>query len=225
MRQVTESKDVYTPSAEIVTSSCQDFVPVQLLEFISWLVHEQSFHMGVMDTRVSHTTTTQCTAICHTIIGASRCILTPITLGLGIYIHHEYGSKRLLQDMHTLGYTVSYDEVRRFLTSAAVDQHDDQYVPRGLCGPGDDGIQVDAAIDNFDQNEETLDGKSTTHAMAAVIYKRGAISANDAPLPRVIQKSLGSDPSTHEDAIKRYCFMFFKQYVHVFIYIKSAYFL
>ena len=28
-----------------------------------------------------------------------------------------------------------------------------------------------AAIDNFDQNEETLDGKSTTHAMAMVVYQ------------------------------------------------------
>ena len=28
-----------------------------------------------------------------------------------------------------------------------------------------------AAIDNFDQNEETLDGKSTTHAMTMVVYQ------------------------------------------------------
>ena len=31
---------------------------------------------------------------------------------------------------------------------------------------------VDAAIDNFDQNEETINGKNTTHVMTIVLYQR-----------------------------------------------------
>ena len=44
---------------------------------------------------------------------------------------------------------------------------------------------VDAAIDNFDQNEETLDGKTTAHSMAAVLYLN-----DDESTPRTGKKAL-----------------------------------
>ena len=34
------------------------------------------------------------------------------------------------------------------------------------------GPMIDASIDNFDQNEENIDGQSATHAMAMVKYER-----------------------------------------------------
>ncbi|ROK35793.1 hypothetical protein DPX16_17536 [Anabarilius grahami] len=68
-----------------------------------------------------------------------------------------------------MGHCVSYTEVRHSLTSVAADQisrtESGVYIPTGLTGVAEHGI-VDAAIDNFDQNEDTLDGKHTTHAMA-----------------------------------------------------------
>jgi hypothetical protein len=102
-----------------------------------------------------------------------------------------------------LGHSISYDEVRRFLTSAALDQQSqDIYIPRGLRSPQDDVIQIDAAIDNFDQNEEKLDGKSTTHAMAAVIYKRNIVQPlPEPPIPRVKQKTIRHD--INEDILQR----------------------
>ena len=72
--------------------------------------------------------------------------------------------KKMVDPLHSLGYSISYDEIRRFLTSAALYQKDKTvYVPRGIDS-GDHKVMVDAAIDNFDQNEPTLHGKSTTHA-------------------------------------------------------------
>ena len=92
-----------------------------------------------------------------------------------------------MQELHAMGHSISYDEVRRFLTSAAINQQgQDVYVPTGLQDSANGRVQIDAAIDNFDQNEETLDGKSTTHAMAAVVYMRCAVNHTDEHmLPRL----------------------------------------
>ena len=49
---------------------------------------------------------------------------------------------------------------------------------------------MDAAIDNFDQNEETLDGKTTTHSMAAVLYQRCGALNDDESIPRTGKKVL-----------------------------------
>ena len=62
-----------------------------------------------------------------------------------------------------------------FVTSIANDQLskiEDVYVPHGIrpIDTNDTCAFVDAAIDNFDLNEDNLDGKRTTHAMSSVIY-------------------------------------------------------
>ncbi|KAK1904701.1 Beta-glucanase [Dissostichus eleginoides] len=107
-------------------------------------------------------------------------------------IHHEFGSKALINKLHMMGHCVSYDEVRQFLTSVAADQLQRSkgvYIPNGLTRTTEHGI-IDAAIDNFDQNEETLDGKNTTHSMAIVVYRRGDVATAHNPIPRIPERSL-----------------------------------
>ncbi len=41
------------------------------------------------------------------------------TLGLGVTLHHKFGSKYIIDTLHEHGYIASYDEVRRFRKSAA----------------------------------------------------------------------------------------------------------
>ena len=48
---------------------------------------------------------------------------------------------------------------------------------------------VDADIDNFDQNEETLDGKTTTHSIAAVLYQICRTLNDDESIPRTGKKA------------------------------------
>ena len=111
---------------------------------------------------------------CHGLIAQCCSRLTPTTLGLGIMIHHEFGSKSRINKLHMMGHCVSYDEVCQFLTSAAADQLQRSkrvYIPNGLTST-EYGI-IDAAIANFDHNEETLDGKNATHCMATVVHRRG----------------------------------------------------
>ena len=41
------------------------------------------------------------------------------TLGLGVKLHHKFGSRELIDILHGHGYTATCDEVRRFRKSAA----------------------------------------------------------------------------------------------------------
>ena len=47
-------------------------------------------------------------------------MITPKHLGLTVFLHHSYGSKQLIEDLNSHGYTLPYTEVRHFLTSAAI---------------------------------------------------------------------------------------------------------
>ena len=107
-------------------------------------------------------------------------------------IHHNFGSRKLIKELHSLGYCVLYDEILQFFTSVALDQkHEGVFVPRGLHQV-DDSTPVDTVIDILDQNKDTLDGKSTTHAMAAVAYRRSPVYPLECRVPRVPQKSLSA---------------------------------
>ncbi|KAF3842505.1 hypothetical protein F7725_024456 [Dissostichus mawsoni] len=82
----------------------------------------------------------------------------------------------------------------QFLTSVSADEitrNKDIYIPTGLSGILDHGM-IDAAIDNFDQNEKTLDEKHTTHSMATVIYRRGQTTTEPQRLARIPQKTLSA---------------------------------
>ena len=94
---------------------------------------------------------------CHSIIALSCKMQTPITFGLGVQMHHDHGSKDLIDRLSSVGFAIGYDEVRRFLTSGARDELSDPSqvpVPRGIsmCDRENVASVVDAAIDNFDQN-------------------------------------------------------------------------
>lgn len=198
MAEIEHDGKMYAPVEETDIHHCADFVPNPLYDFIQWCTSETSYTnvTSCSDDGVEKNNLRTIT-ICHNIISQSLGVSSTITLGLALQMHHEFGSKHLIDMLHELGHCVSYDEVRRFLTSVAVDQTatEDIYIPKvlhKLCCINEYPI-VDAAIDNFDQNEATLDGKSTTHAMAAVLFYRGEIqpiNSEDQGIPRLPRKSL-----------------------------------
>ena len=76
-------------------------------------------------------------------------------MGVAIKIYHDFGTKKLSELLHNLADAVSYDEVRQFVTSVAIDQLsriDNVYVPHGIKPLDNDDTDtfVDAAIDNFE---------------------------------------------------------------------------
>ena len=80
-------------------------------------------------------------------------------------------------------------------------QEEDTYIPRGLNTK--DGILFDAAIDNFDKNEDTVYCKTTTHSMAIVLYKRSHVPLSDSSgLPRTTKKAATVD--AQDEILHRY---------------------
>ena len=92
-------------------------------------------------------------------------IKTPKHVGLVMTIRHLTGSKQIISILNRLGHCSSYDEIEAVDTSLAMEllaraESNGVILPSNIL-PG--GI-IQAAADNNDINEETLDGKRTTHA-------------------------------------------------------------
>ena len=90
-----------------------------------------------------------------------RSLIPPLQIGLGVQLHHQYGSRFLIETLNSLGFCSSYSEVNRFECNAALQQGTD------LLGlKGNEFIQYSA--DNVDHNSCTLDGKGTFHGMGII---------------------------------------------------------
>lgn len=211
MRTIETKRDEYVGSDGIKVEECRKFVPDTLYDFISWCTSTKDYENVVSSSDNDDNSkgpNLKVLSICHGIISLGRNIDTPMQLGLANQVFHEFGSKKLVELLSSLGHTVAYDEVRTFITSIASDQlskTDDVYVPHGIrpIDVNDTCTFVDAAIDNFDLNEDSLDGKRTTHAMASVIYQRCGGSGGCESFPRTGKKSL-SVAEYNEEQLKRY---------------------
>ena len=119
----------------------------------------------VSDGKITRTSTT-----------LAQCIQTHVTqsynqtsLGLAVKLHHKFGSKELLTILHEYGITVTYDEVLRFRTSAAIFTGKQPYTFRGL--KRDDGI-LSSWVDNYDLNVFTPNGCRESHALVVEVTQQ-----------------------------------------------------
>jgi hypothetical protein len=58
-------------------------------------------------------------ALAETIVSINKNSFTPFSLGLVLQMHHVYGSKNLVETLHSHVFYASYNELRRYLTSLA----------------------------------------------------------------------------------------------------------
>ncbi|KAK3101064.1 hypothetical protein FSP39_000693 [Pinctada imbricata] len=153
IRSVPVEREYY-PSTDTLSSGQKnlDFVPKGLQHFLRELIPESQLKM---------------TSIGQAIMQASRprSLIAPLQLGLAVQLHHNFGSRFLLDELNHLGFCSSYAEVQKFESSTAISQ--------GLLKiPGyeeTDCLQFIA--DNVDHNIGTLDGKETFHGMGIVAGK------------------------------------------------------
>lgn len=102
----------------------------------------------------------KCTAIAHAIISAIRpnSFLSPLQIGVGVFLHKKFGSKQLLNVLSNLGFSATYAESELFEMSAIMRPFLD--------------IDTEAfsqfVFDNADFNTNTLDGLKTFHAMGGI---------------------------------------------------------
>ena len=100
-------------------------------------------------------------------------VKTPKHVGLAVTLHHLTGSKQLVALLNKMGHCTSYVDVEIINTSLAreISARSEEH---GVVIPSNisPGVFIQCAADNNDLNEETLDGKQTTHAVTIVVYQR-----------------------------------------------------
>lgn len=107
---------------------------------------------------------------------------TDLQIALGVELRDSATNLNLL---HAFLVTSTYDEVRRFLKSAALDasENADEYIEfdssHGL---------VETVIDNFDQEFWSIQGKSTLHVMAMIAKQNGPAANDESKVIRRISK-------------------------------------
>jgi len=189
----------YYSSQEMELDSQVKFVDPLLYKTILWLTNKSVYESGG-DT-VDHAHDIGSLSVAADIIYLSRSIVTPKHLGLTNLLHHQYGSRKLIDDLHAHGYCISYDEYRRFHTSAALytialqPKHENgsfPYVPPEIIQEGNLIIGV---ADNWDHNERTVDGARTTHAMTSILVQRQHPDRerSSARIPRYTDRALSTD--------------------------------
>ena len=146
-----EAQEEYPCSTDINSHDFNmDYVPTSLQLFLLQLIDSTKKERKVA-------------SIGQAIIQASmprKGIIAPLQLGLGVQMHHLFGSKYLIEILHSMGFCSSYQEVQRFEASAATSQ-----------GPGVDKTDhqfVQFVADNVDHNSCTLDGYNTFHGMGMI---------------------------------------------------------
>ena len=123
-------------------------------------------------------------------------ILSPIQLGLGVAVHHMSGSRKIVDLLHKVGYSLSYEEIKLFELNAAVYQGTD------LAGVNDDSW-IQFVGDNVDHQIRTIDGNGTFHAMGVI---GAATPGSDfrRPIPRAKNITLETLKEVNRIHIKHY---------------------
>eukprot|EP00794_Sanderia_malayensis_P004456 gene4456-5048_t len=122
-------------------------------------------------------------SIGQAIIQATRpqVFIAPLQIGIGVQMHHHFGSKFLIDSLNSHGFCSSYREVKRFEKSAA-----------DCLGKNVSPLLVgqfsQLVADNIDHNTRTLDGMNKFHGMGMIQAITPAESKSYS-IPRINEKA------------------------------------
>ncbi|XP_071165969.1 uncharacterized protein [Mytilus edulis] len=167
IRSVDTTKSIYPTPANIASvDNNLSYLPESLLLFLSNIFSE-------IDPSV------KIASIGQAVMQASRprALITPLQLGLGVQVHHNFASRFLVSTLNSLGFCSSYYEVQKFESSAAAVQ--------GVDLPGDISSSfVQFVADNVDHNTRTIDGLNTFHGMGIIAGITPGTKRTQ-PIPRI----------------------------------------
>ena len=112
--KTTGLQQEYYSANELSLEAQHSFIDPLLLKFMNWMFCKTKLTEAtdIADRAVDKKTV----AICSDIMALVKPMITPKHLGLSVYLHHSYGSKKLIEDLNSHGYTLPYSEIRHFLT-------------------------------------------------------------------------------------------------------------
>jgi len=119
-RKTTLGNEYYTPDELSIGSLC--FVDPLLYKAVCWFQDEKSYRHATEFIDKKGLT------IACDLMSLVSGVPSPKHLGLAIYLYNEFGSKHLVKDMHCMGYSISYPELRMFLSCAATKAIEQQQI-------------------------------------------------------------------------------------------------
>jgi len=155
-REKLQRTTEYPNTQEIDLNASAAFVPDSLKSTLQWLIDKQAFDSADQDYKSTETTRCRYISLAECLIYCSRRgksqVIPPFHVGLMTQLHHEYGSRNLIDIINSYGMCASYDELRIFQTAAAEDQistaEDGVYVPPGLLPWASGGSLIQEGDDN-----------------------------------------------------------------------------
>lgn len=122
-----------------------------------------------------------CTNICHSLMTAvrPRSFKSKLQLGLAVFFHRKFGSKRLIQIFSSFGLCASYNETIMYEAAAVFHR------PPHVLSP-ESGTLIQYVADNADINVNTLDGNNTLHIMGIIqiVTPKHSVLLEE-PMPRI----------------------------------------
>ncbi|KAK7111652.1 hypothetical protein V1264_011253 [Littorina saxatilis] len=156
------------PTSEDISSGAYnlDFVPQSLQLFLRLIFSEKD-----ADNKIA--------SVGQAIVQAARprVVIAPLQIGLGVQMHHHFGSRYLIDVLNAMGFSSSYTEVQRFEANAAVSQSTD--IPG--CAKN---VILQYVADNVDHNSCTLDGYNSFHGMGMIATTTPG-TRRTTPIPRL----------------------------------------
>ena len=167
--------EYYPPQDQFLKNS-DELVPVSLRRHLSNLISKNKAKLDDWKELVN--------SIAHAIVASTRpkLFVSPVLVNVASVLHRMYGSKELIQLLHANGFSASYEEVHRYISSVITQEKQHEY---------SDEAFTQIVYDNADHNVETSDGRNTFHVMAGITPK-SAVSESE-PVKRL------RDPLTAEE--------------------------
>lgn len=195
------SNETYLTPDAITMENCEKDIPNELLYLFSWILNKDDFEAATISNEHDIAVLATCNALLTNYrkkkLNSNNHI---ISLCLGLQIYYTTRSKKIIDMLYQLGYSCAYDEIRTFLTNIAnsnIQRSDETYVPQGLSEITNKNY-IRSSIDNFDINEDTIDGKNTTHCMAMVVFQEKTERVQFNPIHRHNIRSLHPDTDYSE---------------------------
>ena len=164
--------DAYPNPGEVDIDCLEKQIPLVLHELIKNMFDKPHTSSANLRQRIL------IASVCHILMQAShQSFMSPLLLSTGLFIHQTTRSRVALNLLSGLGVSVSYDQVINFEKAAAVTQTSNA-TPQATQGDAITEVFCQWVADNFDYNEDTLNGQQTTHVMGIVTCQTPAKTSN-----------------------------------------------
>ena len=132
-----------------------------------------------------------------------RSSLPPVLFGLGVEVDKEFGSRWIIEELYRLGFSVFYDEVKRFKQSVVLDEKVDDFITTSFPGQFTQWVG-----DNVDHNVASLDGRGIPIRSYVLLLQDPLTQLKFKPVmqlirPCIIQKSISLSLIWHTMGMSR----------------------